>query len=176
MTEYTDIMVDLETTGTQPDRHGILQLSAVKFNLAEKTVCHEFFDRCMFIPPHRSWAEDTRSWWGKQKASVLQEILSRAEEHRLVFEEFVDWCYPAGSLRFWSKPTHFDYSFVSSYCTDLDLINPFHYREANDLNTWLRARYFPEPVQDIHIPFTGDQHNGLMDSLHQIKVLFTHTA
>lgn len=174
MTEYIDCMVDLETTSTLPDRGAIIQVAAVKFNMQTGEVSHEFFDRCMNIPPHRHWDEGTRHWWMRQKKSVLQGIYQRMEDPATVWDEFCDWAYPAGSMRFWSKPTHFDFNFVSSYCNDFQKPNPFHFRIATDMNSFLRGLWFPHEVPDLQVPFKGNAHNALHDTLHQVKVLLTH--
>lgn len=49
--------------------------------------------------------------------------------------------------------------------------NPFHYRYAEDLNSWCRARGMPDLDQEIE--FQGEAHDAIMDVLHQITVLFT---
>ena len=64
---YSDVMLDIETTGTQPDRAAIIQIGAVKFNLETGAVSNHFFNRSMELPPWRAWSEDTRSWWMQQK-------------------------------------------------------------------------------------------------------------
>ena len=172
---FTDCMVDIETTGTSPDRGAILQISAVKFNLAERKVCHKFFDKCLSIPPHRGWDEDTRAWWNRQKPATLKEIMARQEPYRDVVQQFAQWAYQTPSLRFWSKPTTFDYMFVASYMKDENLFNPFHYRKATDLRSYLDGMYAPEGLKDgfeSEVEFTGEAHNALADTLHQLKVLF----
>lgn len=174
--EYTDVMIDLETTGTCPDRTAILQLSAVRFNLEKRTVDPDFFDRCLTMPAHRHWQVDTLEWWGKQKKSTLEEIYQRQENHQIVIQDFVAWATQAEkSLRFWSKPSHFDYMFVQSYIRDAELFMPFHYRETTDMRSYIRGlfpdREYPQEIEDS-VPFSGDAHNALMDTLHQIKVLF----
>lgn len=170
---YRDVMVDLETTGTLPDRHAIIQIAAVQFDLEYGTV-GESYNRCMFIPPHRSWDEGTRNWWAGQDPEILQAILQRAEDPATIMQDFCNWAYPAGSMHFWSKPTHFDFNFVSSYCHDYELPNPFHFRVANDLNTFLRALSFPNEVPDIEISVPGQAHDALHDCFYQIKMLFAH--
>lgn len=171
--EWTDIMVDVETTGTAIDRTAIIQISAVKFNLHKGTVCHEFFDRCLTIPPHRFWDQATASWWSQQKASVLQDILRRAEPWQNVIKDLGTFSYQNPGLRFWSKPTHFDHSFISSYFKDADLPNPFHYRIARDLNSYLEGLFYPNAVPDhiANMPFSGEVHNALDDTLHQLGIL-----
>lgn len=175
---YPDVMVDIETTGTRPDTTAIIQLAAVKFNLAEGTVDHNFFDRALMIPPTRFWDEDTREWWLSDKADILQGIYSRMENPKMVLEDLAAWANNDRDfnqpLRFWSKPLSFDFPFISSYFREFEITNPWNFREANDQNTWIRARFFPEEAPPIEkeLDFVGDAHNALQDTLHQVKVLF----
>jgi hypothetical protein len=171
-----DCMVDLETTGVLPDRTAILQISAVQFSLERREVLHNFFDRCLLLPPHRHWQESTRQWWASQRLETFQNISARGEPWRDVISAFWDWAMPANSLRLWAKPSHFEFPFLSSYFNDADLTNPFHYRQVNDLNSFIRGLWYPEPPPDLEreIEFTGPAHNALFDTLHQIKVLFAH--
>jgi hypothetical protein len=168
-------MVDIESTGLLPDRSAILQISAVKFNLKEKTVCPDFFKESLSIPQHRHWDQGTLSWWVKDKAPLLKDIMSRAKPHRQVINQFADYSYQNPGFRFWSKPTHFDFMFLASYFHDEHLVNPFHYRVARDLNTYLEALFYPHAVPETElaaIPFDGPAHDSLFDALHQLKVLF----
>ena len=170
---YPDCMVDTETTGTRADRNGLLQISAVRFNLKTQAVDHNFFDECLWIPPWRSWDEGTKTWWGTQKRDVLQSILSRAQDPAQVMDRFVAWAAPANSMRMWAKPSHFDFNFIASYCTDFNLPVPFHYRNVTDMRSFIDALTFPnEPFDQNSVVFDGDVHNALFDVLHQIKVLF----
>lgn len=169
---FPDVMVDLETTGLQFDRTAIIQIAAVKFNLAERTIdTSSFFDRCLSIPPTRHWQEGTRDWW-LQRRDVLNSIMSRMEDHKVVLHDFYHWVGPKKTM--WGKPTHFDHSFLSSYFNEFGPQMPFHFRMANDMNSFIRARYFPKdpPQWERDLPFIGDAHNGLHDALHQISVLF----
>ena len=172
--EWTDIMVDLETTGTQPDRTGILQIAAVKFNLKTRAVCPVFFDQCLHLPPHRFWSADTMQWWNRQKSSTLKDIMGRAREPKDVIHEFAKFGYDSPGMNFWSKPTTFDFMFVASYFSDFGLINPFHYRDTKDLNTFLSGLHYPNDVPEIKWDMTGDAHNALNDTLAQLKWLFAH--
>lgn len=172
--EWTDIMVDLETGGLDPTRNPILQIAAVKFNYKTGAVCHDMFDMCLDIPHNRGWSESTREWWMKQRQDILIDILTRAQPWKMVIEAFARWSYPSGSLRFWSKPTHFDFTMLSSYFNDADIPNPFSYREATDMNSFLRGLFDPEAKPDERSfgPVEGAAHNALDDVLHQIKILF----
>mgnify|MGYP000875925704 CR=1 FL=1 len=173
--EYTDVMIDLETTGLLPDRAGILQIGAVKFNLKERTVSPDMFYKSLTLPPHRFWEQSTQQWWLKQKSGQLQGILQKAEPYRDVINQLADWGYQNPGLRMWAKPTHFDYMFLASYFADEGLPNPFHYRVARDLNTYLEGIFYPNEVPKAitDMPFTGEgSHDALSDAIHQLEVLF----
>jgi hypothetical protein len=172
--QYTDAMVDIETTHTMPDRGAILQIAAVRFNPITGEVDGDVFDRCLLMAPHRCWSEGTRNFWLEQKESTLREIFNRAEPYQQVMEDFLRWSGEKGKLRFWSKPTHFDYMFIASYFNDCGLPMPFSYRDANDQNSFQRALYFPDSVPADNLEFVGDVHNALYDTFHQIKVLMYH--
>jgi len=168
-------MVDLETGGTSPDETPILQIAAVRFNVRDRTVdANDMFNRCLAVPPKRYWDEGTRDWWLGQKQSVLMDILRRAEDPAKVMGDFRDWAgtSPDEPHRFWAKPISFDYAFVSSYFRQFKIYNPFHYRYAIDVNSFLRGLTRSGDLPVVEVEFQGDAHNALFDVLHQISVVF----
>lgn len=174
--EMTDVMCDIETTGTRPDHHAIVQIAAVKFNYQTGAI-GDTFNRSLHMPFGRSWSEDTREWWSRQDQSVWQQIVQRMEDPAEVIKDFYSWSVidaPRGGFRFWSKPLSFDFPFVSSYMNQFAAGMPYHYRHARDLNTWVAALrgLGPSHVDMEHIDFTGKAHNALVDCVHQIKILF----
>jgi DNA polymerase III alpha subunit (gram-positive type) len=174
--QYPDVMVDLETTGLAPDETAILQIGAVRFNLQTQEVdATDMFNQSLMIPPKRFWDESTRSWW-MQRKSTLQEVMANMRDTKTVLEEFARWsdCGNGASLHFWAKPLSFDYPFVQSYFRQFEIPMPFDFRKGENLNSFLRGLYFPNPIATLEIPFQGTAHNALMDSLHQIQMLFTH--
>lgn len=173
---FNDVMVDIETTGTQPNRSAMIQLAAVKFNLSDYTVSPHYFNRSLTMPAWRHWDEDTRTWWS-DKPDTFSSIMAKAEDPAIVMRDFVDWSFqPNGpQLRFWAKPTTFDFMFVSSYLKDFKQPIPFDFREATDVNSYLRGLYAPNPIDRSDEPkLVGVAHDAIYDSLHQIKVLFHH--
>lgn len=170
-----DYMIDIETTGTNPEENAIIQIAAVRFNRLTGEIDPKFFDRCLHVPPGRYWAEDTREWWMNQP-EVLTGLLTRAEPPEMVIKAFWEWVAAGPSIcprAFWGKPITFDYNFINSYFRQYGLMQPFHYREAVDLNSYLlgrghenRREYWKtiEPV--------GDAHNALHDCLYQIRAVF----
>lgn len=170
--EFPDVMLDLETTGLGPERNAIIQISAVRFNLHKRTIDTDFFDRCLMVPENRTWDGSTLEWWRKMP-DVMAKIQARSESDIAgILQDLITWT--GTDKTFWSKPTHFDHSFISSYFRDYNKWNPFHFRKANDMNTFIRARYYPDapPEFERDLPFVGEKHNALFDCLHQIKVLF----
>lgn len=164
-------MVDVETTGTQPDHSAIIQIAAVAFNPYELTIdATSMFSRCLLIPPNRYWSDDTRTWWMQQKRSTLDSIFARMEEPAQVMQAFSDWA-PANAV-FVSKPLSFDAPFVSSYFRAYDIHNPFAYWKARDLRSLIQGLTWKDPLDEKTIPFEGPEHDALFDCLHQIKLLF----
>lgn len=173
--QFNDVMVDVETTGLNYENTAVIQVAAVKFNLKERAVdSSSMFNRCLSIPPRRYWDEGTRHWWSEQKREVLQDIYSRMEDPKTVMEEFATWAgySPSEPLRFWAKPAHFDYSFISSYFSQFEIPNPFHYRYVTDLNSYIRGLAKDPTVESFRVDFDGDAHNALYDVIHQIKTAF----
>ena len=168
--EFTDVMVDLETTGTRPDRNAILQIAAVKFNLETGDVdATDMFDRCLTVPGFRSWDLDTLQWWMKDKRDILERLQARAEDPFTVIQAFSSWVGIGRDkpMKLWAKPTHFEYPFIESYCKDFGVHNPLHYRFAEDCNSWVRGSGVE--IKDADIEFTGVAHDAIFDVLHQIK-------
>lgn len=174
--EFPDVMVDIETTGTSPDEAAILQIAAVRFNLEEKTIdTSDMFNRCLAMAPKRYWDESTRQWWGKQNREVLQSIIARGEEPAVVVKDFSQWASAkkgGGKLHFWAKPTSFDFTFCASYFRQFNVLNPFHFRDAVDLNSYLRGLGRSNVIPEIPLDFQGDAHDAIFDVLNQIGLLF----
>lgn len=172
---FNDVMVDVETTGLNPVDNGMIQIAAVKFNLKERTIdSSSMFDRCLTVPPRRYWDEGTRQWWSQQKRSVLEDIYSRMEEPKVVMQDFANWVgyTPDEPTRFWAKPIHFDWHFVASYLSDLEIPTPFHFRYACDANSYIRGLAGDPAVESFKVDFQGDAHNALYDVINQINMLF----
>lgn len=179
MTDLTcrHVMVDLETTGTNAGRNAIIQIAAFRFNPGG-AIDPEPFNACLRVPPWRSWDEGTRKWWlqTEEKKTVIQRIMARQEDPREVMERFFKWvCATEGGAVLWGKPSHFEFPFLESYFTDFGMTNPFHYRYAMDMNSFIRGLYYPEPVDDsVVVPFDGEAHDAVYDALNQVQTVMAH--
>jgi hypothetical protein len=165
--------VDIETTGTSPDRAAVIQIAAARFNLETQEIDHRFFNRCLAIPPTRFWEEGTRSWWMSHR-DTLASIYERMEDPRTVMADFHDWVNQVPGTHFLSKPLSFDFPFISSYAIEFGLgQNPFDFRRGRDLRSLISV-IAPE-FNERSVPFDGNQHDAMFDVFHQIKMLFKAT-
>jgi DNA polymerase III epsilon subunit-like protein len=168
----TDVVVDVETTGTNSHLNNMIQLAAIKFNYETGEV-GGVFDRCLAFAPNRFWDEDTRRWWGQQKRSVLDGILARAEDPGQVIHAYSEFiCKEGRPLRFWSRGA-FDYNFVESYHRQFGLPMPHRFNDARDTRSFLAGLYGQPKEPDMSwITAPGDAHNALRDNVVELKRLF----
>lgn len=177
--QYYDVMVDIETTGTHPEHNAIIQIAAVRFNFDTLAVdASDMFNRCLTVAPNRFWEESTRAFWQGKNLKVYHQICANMEDPLVVLKAFQEWANKGRSpsdapLRFWGKPTSFDYSFIQSYFRQYGLHLPFHYRYGRDMNSFLAGLRQNPDHPEANVPFSGDEHNALHDVLHQIKTIFT---
>src|SRR5690349_19157146 len=109
-TLWTDVMIDVETTGLNSHINGVIQLSAMTFNLDERKV-GPYFDRCPSLLPFRQWDASTREFWMIKNKNVYADIVARTEEGTQVWLAFFAWLrqfqgIEGVGLRTWMKPTH----------------------------------------------------------------------
>jgi hypothetical protein len=178
---FLDVMLDIETTGTDPVHTAILQIGAVAFDIETRTVNPDLFNRSLFVPPTRRWDERTREWWAKRPAGLLASIRSTAQEPALVMSELQAWALKyqhadsqGRPLRLWAKPICFDYPFIESYFKEFSLDNPFGFRAVVDLRTYLCTKLGTWDIGDWEKSHrsTAVMHNALNDALHQVKLAF----
>lgn len=178
MEPMTDIMVDTETTHTDPEMGGVIQLSGIKFNLLTLEV-GEVFDRCPRPLPKRVWSAGTEEFWMKKNRAVYSTILAREEEGPKVYQDFYNWVSadsPDGGYRFWAKPVKFDWPFLESQMTQLGLEMPFPHWAAMDVHSYiagLRGEVSRTNIEEqVPFPEGGSKHNSLHDCAYQIDLLF----
>ena len=176
--QWTDIMVDVETTGTDLRTAAIIQLSAIMFNLSTGEIGPEF-DACLRVPlsDNYIWDTQTLTWWLRDtnRKSVFEGITARMEDPRDVIYSFIRWNRVNGSpTHFWSKPSHFDYNLLSKYFKDYGFENPFKYWKARDMRSYMLGLVFPDPLPDLRLN-SSDAHNALADVRFQINELIKLT-
>ena len=176
MTIYTDIMVDVETTGTNISTASIIQLSAVMFNLKEGVIGSSF-NNCLKMPEGSFWEPSTLNWWIRdpKRRVILDEICKNAEDPKEVINNFIRWNRVEGNvIHFWSKPSHFDYTLLDKYFRMYGYTNPFKYWKARDMRSYLLGLVFPEPLPELKLE-SDNAHNALADVKFQVEELIKYT-
>lgn len=172
------IMVDTETTDTNPNLGGIIQLSAIKFNL-ETLKVGKVFDVCPSMLGTRRWSESTRKFWRVDNKPVYETIVARETAARAAFQSFADFCTegaPFQGYTFVAKPTKFDWPFIESHMLELGIPFPFAHHKVLDLHSYimgLRGAHERTDIEDeVPFPAGGAKHNALHDCAWQIDLLF----
>lgn len=169
---FDSVMIDIETTGLRPDRHAIIQIAAVPFSLDRQEISEQYFDMCLKIPASRGWQEQTRDWWYGTNLPLLKEIFTRAQEHRMVMSNLRNFLLElAPKAKFWGKRS-FDWQFIESYFHDTEVGNPLNYRDAIEVESFMKGLSHPNPMPNVRPEFEGEVHHAYWDTRHQIKVLF----
>lgn len=169
----TDVMVDIETTGLDVKTNAILQIGAQKFNLHTGETGDKFVIN-MSILEGRTWMESTRQWWATQDKAIRDGVFEDPYSPSVAMNAFANWCYPHNSLRFWGKGGHFDYPFIEGYFRELGIPDPFFYRVATDMNSFLRGLHYPNPIPKVPYKDVGGAHNALSDAINQLSQVQAH--
>lgn len=175
---FTDVMVDIETSGLDSSHSHVLQIAAVRFNIETKQIdTNEMFDRCLMpVSSTRFWDEGTRVFWSQQPPHILAGIQDRAEDPKAVLLAFTDFLKRTRSdkpVRLWAKPVSFDPVFIASYCKEYEVWMPIPYWNYVDLNSYINGRgHWDRKAFWRQIEFQGDKHNALHDCIYQIQGAF----
>lgn len=171
---FTDIMVDIETTGLQPHSAAIIQIGAVPFNYETMEIdTANLFKVSLTMPKTRHWTDDTQSFWMGQNREVYMKIMSEAQPWQVGMKAFYDYAVAQGDLNFWCKGLNFDWTFIESYFRTMELPMPFNFRDAIDLRSFCTGVAGQDGWKDIErgSARVGDHHDALSDCLSQLKLL-----
>lgn len=162
---YTDVMIDLESSGCDPNTGAIIEIGAVKFNLFECKI-GESFKISLKMPGNRYWDEDTRKFWSA-RLPLFNEIVKDEVDTYEGFKQFIDWVNKDTiSPRGWSKPLSFDLPFIASYCRQYEIINPFKHWEQRDVRSFMTGIY-GEKLPKLEMRDGLVEHDALADALNQ---------
>jgi 3'-5' exoribonuclease Rv2179c-like domain len=171
------VMVDIETHGSDPRRHPILQIGAVVFDTEFRI--HSEFDACLSMPEDRKPSSETVQWWQETDPDLYRELCDRAETHDVVLERFAAWLQSWPHL--WAWPAYFDLTFIRSYAKDYQIAGlekKMHPYRWIDCRSWI-AGVRRDLITDQEIetltreppPFPGRIHDGLYDARWQVICL-----
>lgn len=173
---FNDFMIDIETTGLEPNRNAIIQISAVPFDFKTRQISNVYFDKCLAIPNWRSCDDSTMTWWRGKNLQVFNTIISRMESPSVVMREFADFIRSHAKdadkhRRFWFKRP-FDWQFVEGYFNDFEVGSPFHYHNAIEMSAYLKGVARDVYLENIAVASEGPAHDAYYDARLQIKKLF----
>ena len=175
---YPDIMVDLETLGTDTDCQ-VLSIGAVKFRLDtvdDITTIMEprrsFYARLDEVDQGkrgRSADASTVKWWGEQSAEARAVFDEPREGTSRALKRFLKWA--KGCKRIWGNGNMFDNAIVRSLCRDYDLEYPVPYWSDLDVRTltrvWNLLTNMGSKGKRPQINL-GEEHNALDDARRQV--------
>ena len=175
---YPDIMVDIETTGLQPQASAIIQIGSVPFNYETGQIDTEnMFCMSLTMPKNRYWNSGTDKFWLQDNREVYMKIMSQAQNYRAVITAYYDWvtqriaATEEGDVRWWSKGW-MDHATAESYFIDAGYDMPFNFRQAKDMRSFIAGLNGDPVYRDPEVETVGDHHNALHDSLTQLRQLF----
>jgi hypothetical protein len=178
-TQYTDVMVDLETVGTAPGS-GIISIGAVAFT--QGTPQDEWL---AFEVPVISLASNaaaglrrdqaTCDWWADQEpeARMVYDAAQEGGAHLAwALTEFARF-FPSGA-RLWGNGADFDNVLLRCAFVAVGLEAPWRYSASRCFRT-LKSQFTAVASPE----FQGVKHNALADALHQTRwlqniVAYTH--
>ena len=164
-------MIDIQTTGVYADKHAIIKLAAIPFDIDKREI-GESFCKCLTIPCDRQWMDETYDWWQKTNPYRLEEILSNSKYYLDVLQEFNEYVrtFDKG-IKFWSHHT-IDWEMIEHYFRSYGITSPFTYRSFIDLDSYLEALAPNEIGKYKPLANPSDEHNALFDCQLQIDWLF----
>lgn len=172
---YTDVMIDIETTGRTPGC-AIIQIAAVPFNINTGKVSTNTFKMSINLDKQKQKGfnldSNTIGWWVKENSKLFTE-LSQSNNHYVdVGARFQQWFRTlenSRQIRVWGNSNRFDLGILEGWYQKgigEKQFEPFW-------NTWLerdvRTLAMLDPQIKANTKFEGTKHNAIDDCKHQIK-------
>lgn len=171
------VMVDIETTGQDTQRHTIIQIGACVFN--DKFEITSEFRRSLTPPPDRTDDQETLDWWKQTNLPLYEKIRAAAEPFDVVLRDLCKWL-PRSRGMLWGWPANFDLMFIFQYGRTYHrgLLHWFHPSRFIDCRSWAlgaRGSWVTSEQQEAIFhqpsPYGGVLHDGLDDAKWQVACL-----
>lgn len=181
MDNFKDLMIDLETLGTNVDAP-IISIGARFFDLETKTKGPHFyqvFDVADQIDSKTRFANaSTIKWWMSQQDAAKNVFKDNAAPTQLVLKAFAEWVLEIGkaskkskaskSVNAWGNGSSFDVTLMETLFNDYNVPCPWMYHNIMDLRTFRRFVGMGAKIEK-----TGVNHNALDDVNSQIDYMFS---
>lgn len=181
----TDLMIDLETLGTEPEAP-IISIGAVFFDIEKKVLGPTFYmalDINEQIKRGRHPTGDTIKWWLGQADAAKRVFHEQARPTGEVLALFADWYARAAftipgpnktvmknRADVWGNGSTFDISLMENIFRMYGIECPWSYNKIMDLRTFKR---FVAKGAKVVIP--GTAHNALDDAIGQANYVMEHS-
>ena len=174
MTQFFDLMVDVESMGKRPDA-AVVSIGAVFFDLQSCTLGPTFLQTIHLgsaVANGGTMDPGTVLWWLGQSEEARKGIRFGGRAIGDVLEDFRDWiaktCRPADA-RPWGNSDFFDLPKIESAYTRLCMSTPWFWTNCRDFRT---VRNLHPHVEYDFKSKGDDAHNALVDAIFQTEHLF----
>lgn len=171
-----DVMIDLETLGTDPDCP-VLSIGAVVFDIKKKIVAkwnpfHVVLDVDSQISDGRKPSGSTIKWWMQQDsaAKIVFEGVRLSPVEAL--NNFILWVdiNDLRAFNFWGNGSHFDISIMENLFKQYKIKCPWAFNKVMDLRTFKRFVGGGKPIIN-----NGIKHNALDDAIAQAQYVIDNS-
>lgn len=177
-----DIMVDIETLGTNPDSL-VFQIAAAAFDIKTGKICDEYnVTADIQGNSHLNITGNTLKWWLKTNPTLLNSLLNNDKNyltpHSLIIS-FHGWLHTLckdNDVYLWGNGILFDNNILRTQMVNAGLSYPIHYRNDRDMRTIVELAAMKNKMTYIEYlnTFSKDPmlaHDAFYDIKHQIKVV-----
>jgi hypothetical protein len=167
---YTDIMIDIETTDTKPTS-GILSIAVVAFNVNDSTIESKSLELLILSSEIEKYeltkSKSTMDWWMKQKEEVRNRAFVEGDRKELpeALTLLNKFCKENKPVRYWSQGINFDFVILENAMDKCNIVPNWKFYELRD------SRTVQNLLQRIPIDKPKNAHNAVEDCLYQIRVL-----
>lgn len=174
--KYTDLMIDIETTGRTPGCC-IIQIAAVPFNMNTGAISTNVFrmsinlDGQLQSGKRFTYCPNTYKWWMKENPALFKQLSKSNNHYVKVGIEFQQWFKSLNGskdIRVWGNSNRFDLGILEGWYQKSigPSFQPFW-------NTWnerdVRTLASLDNTIKKNTVFVGTKHNAIDDCKHQIK-------
>jgi len=173
--KYTDVMIDIETTGRNPGC-AIIQIAAVPFNMNTGAISTNVFKMSINLDKQKQKGfnldNGTIGWWKKENPNLFRQLSTSNNHYVDVGSKFQKWfrsLNDSKNIRVWGNSNRFDLGIIEGWyqkSIGTKQFEPFW-------NTWLerdvRTLAMLDPIIKSNTKFVGVKHNAIDDCKHQIK-------
>lgn len=180
-----DIMVDIETLGTEVDST-IIQIAGVAFDIEKGDSVAEFNSIADISKNNdNNITGDTLKWWLDTDAKLFNYLLTKGTgSSKELLEEFYNWLkelvteYGQDNVYFWGNGILFDNKMIEYQLKSIGLDYPIHYKNDRDVRTLvdIAGRKVGISEKGVKERFNNDflqTHNALDDVIYQISLVST---